>query len=74
MRYLRCTFLLFAVSATAAVLEINPPAANTNQALAIVGGLLIDGRGGPPITNSIVIIRGAKIEAVGTQNSTVLIP
>jgi len=66
--------LLSAVSATGAVLEINPPAANTNQVLAVVGGMLIDGRGGPPLANSIVVIRGAKIEAVGAQNSAVLIP
>jgi imidazolonepropionase-like amidohydrolase len=32
---------------------------------ALVGGTLIDGHGGPPLRNSVVIVRGEKIEAVG---------
>jgi imidazolonepropionase-like amidohydrolase len=32
---------------------------------ALVGGTLIDGHGGPPLRNSVVIVRGERIEAVG---------
>jgi imidazolonepropionase-like amidohydrolase len=39
--------------------------AQQNQ-VALVGGLLIDGSGAEPISNSIVLINGDRIEAVGT--------
>ena len=42
-----------------------PPAAS----LAIVGGLLIDGHQGPPVGDSVVLVEGAKIAAVGTRHS-----
>ena len=32
---------------------------------ALVGGTLIDGHGGPPLRNSVIIVRGDRIEAVG---------
>jgi imidazolonepropionase-like amidohydrolase len=32
---------------------------------ALVGGTLIDGHGGPPLRNSVILIRGERIEAVG---------
>ncbi|MDQ4080654.1 MAG: amidohydrolase family protein [Gemmatimonadota bacterium] len=32
---------------------------------ALVGGTLIDGHGGPPLRNSVIVIRGERIEAVG---------
>ncbi len=35
--------------------------------LAIVGGRLIDGYGGPPIHDSVVLVSGNRITAVGTQ-------
>jgi imidazolonepropionase-like amidohydrolase len=38
--------------------------------LALVGGTLIDGRGGQPIRNSVVLIRDKRIEAVGTVETT----
>jgi len=34
--------------------------------LAFVGGLLIDGTGGAPVRNSVVLVRGERIERVGT--------
>jgi imidazolonepropionase-like amidohydrolase len=34
--------------------------------LALVGGLLIDGTGGAPVRNSVVLVRGERIERVGT--------
>jgi len=44
--------------------EINPPAADTNRILAIVGATLIDGKGGAPVSNAVVVVRGAKISTV----------
>ena len=37
--------------------------------IALVGGMLIDGTGGPPLRNSVVLIRGERIERVGTTDS-----
>ena len=37
--------------------------------LALVGGSLIDGTSGPPLRNSVVLIRGNRIEKVGTIES-----
>lgn len=39
------------------------------KALALVGGTLLDGSGGPPVKNSVVLIRGDRIEKVGTVDS-----
>ena len=39
---------------------------------ALVGGTLIDGYGGQPIQNSVIIIEGDKIIAVGNQDNTVV--
>ena len=36
---------------------------------ALVGGTLIDGFGGPPIRNSVILIEGEKIQAVGQVGS-----
>lgn len=47
-----------------------PPAAST---VAIVGATLIDGRGGPAIPDSVVIVRGNRITAAGERNA-VLVP
>ncbi len=38
--------------------------------LAIVGGRLIDGYGGPPVHDSVVLVAGNRISAVGTQANT----
>ncbi|MEL7219714.1 MAG: amidohydrolase family protein [Bacteroidota bacterium] len=39
------------------------------QVKALVGGTLIDGFGGPPIHNSVIIVEGKKITAVGHQGN-----
>ena len=39
------------------------------QTLVLAGGRLIDGYGGPPIENSVVVIEGNAIRAVGTEAS-----
>jgi imidazolonepropionase-like amidohydrolase len=52
------------------VREVNeagqPP---SNNLIAILGATLIDGRGGPVITDSVVLIRGQRIDAVGKGGS-----
>src|SRR4030042_2304644 len=46
---------------SASALAFEPPA----ERLALVGGTLVDGFGGRPIRNSVVIIEGERIKAVG---------
>ncbi|MEQ8302868.1 MAG: amidohydrolase family protein [Cyclobacteriaceae bacterium] len=43
---------------------------HAQQIKALVGGTLIDGFGGKPIRNSVVIVQGKKILKVGTVNDT----
>ncbi|MFN2532597.1 MAG: amidohydrolase family protein [Pyrinomonadaceae bacterium] len=50
--------------------EVNEVAmAPADQIIAIIGALLIDGRGGPPVPDSIVVVRGNRITAVGKRGS-----
>src|SRR2546426_4054002 len=37
----------------------------SDSVLALVGGRLIDGFGGPPLENSVIVVRGNRVEAVG---------
>jgi len=39
----------------------------TNHVIAIVGATLIDGRGGPPVPDAAVVVRGERIVAVGKR-------
>ena len=51
---------LLAETASAPVVsvkEINPPVADTNRIVAIVGARLIDGKGGAPVSNAVEIGR-----------------
>ena len=51
------------------------PATNSDNApLALVGGSLLDGRGGTPIRDSVILIRLKRIEAIGTVGSTPIPP
>ena len=51
---------------SAAAMEVNPPPSPpTNQVIAIMGARLIDGRGGDPLPDSVVIVQGKRITAVG---------
>ncbi len=49
--------------------EINPPTVS-DTTFAIVGGTLIDGRGGPPVADSVVVVRKDRIEAAGPRATT----
>lgn len=44
--------------------------AQQSAELAIVGGFLIDGNGGPPLENSVVLVQGHRITHVGTVADT----
>src|SRR5207245_2660110 len=37
--------------------------------LALIGGTLLDGSGGKPVANSIVLVEGGRVRAVGTVGS-----
>lgn len=50
--------------------EINsPPTPDADHTIAIVGAMMLDGRGGPALTNSAVVVRGNKIIAVGARDA-----
>ncbi len=61
MKKIPCLLLLMAVISLQA---------QNDQLKALVGGTLIDGYGSDPITNSVIIIEGEKIKAVGTTDNT----
>src|SRR5688572_17258588 len=54
-------------------LAIQLPARQKSLMTAMVGGTLIDGFGGPVIRNSVIVIEGQRIRAVG-QVGTLQIP
>ena len=45
------------------------PTGQTSTVKALVGGTLIDGYGGRPIRNSVVLIQGERISAIGTVDT-----
>src|SRR4026207_2003613 len=66
MRYLSVVLL-------AIILFTNAHAQSQANIKALVGGTLIDGYGSKPIRNSVVIVEGERIKAVG-QIGTLAIP
>lgn len=50
-----------------------PSTAQDTKLKALVGGTLIDGFGGPPLRNSVILIEGERIKAIG-QVGTMAIP
>jgi imidazolonepropionase-like amidohydrolase len=68
------TSLLAGVAAAAICFGGTEPVAQQPATLkALVGGTLIDGFGGPPIRNSLILIDGERIKAVG-QVGTLAVP
>jgi imidazolonepropionase-like amidohydrolase len=61
------TFLLVCLASGSLAGPAAAQQARPEAVLALVGGRLIDGYGGPPLENSIVLVRGNRIEAVGRQ-------
>ena len=47
-----------------------PSSASQDPGLAIVGGTVIDGNGGPPLTNAVVVVRDGRIAEIGPKSST----
>lgn len=47
-------------------------AARPEGVLALVGGRLIDGFGGPPLENAVIVVRGNRIEAVGRMGEVTI--
>lgn len=58
----RAAILVFAIATTIAGQSVNP-----NGGLVIEGGTLIDGNGGAPVRDAVVVIESNKITAVGTK-------
>ena len=59
---------------TRSMREVNPVARPAgHKTTAIIGVTLIDGRGGPPVTNAVVLVRGERIVAAGPRHS-LLVP
>ncbi|MCA9214473.1 MAG: DUF1028 domain-containing protein, partial [Planctomycetales bacterium] len=49
--------------------EINPPKdPDPSQLIVLTGGKLIDGRGGSPVENATVVVRGSRIVAAGSSD------
>ncbi len=44
------------------------------KTMALVGGRLIDGFGGPPLANSVILIEGERVTAIGTVGSLAIPP
>jgi imidazolonepropionase-like amidohydrolase len=65
------TALLLAtlVLATTSPIAQTPRPAAASQIKALVGGTLIDGFGGRPVRNSVILIDGERISAVGVQGA-----
>ncbi|MBI4409001.1 MAG: amidohydrolase family protein, partial [Gemmatimonadetes bacterium] len=62
-----------AVAVAVAAPPLRAQVAPDDKLTALVGGTLIDGFGGPPLRNSVVLIEGERIKAVG-QVGTLVVP
>lgn len=58
-----------ALTAAAIGIGISPQAQGQQQVLVIQGGTLIDGNGGAPVPNSVIVIQGNRITAVGRSGA-----
>lgn len=65
MRHARLGAVLLALVVLAALPEAVSPAQQGSRLKALVGGTLIDGFAGPPIRNSVILVDGERITAVG---------
>ena len=68
-RILSALVVLAGLTVTAVAQQRSAGRSATNGPLALVGGTLIDGTGGAPIRNSVVLIRGERIEKVGVAGA-----
>lgn len=63
------TLVVAACAADEGTDATEPGAATDEAPIALVGGMLIDGTGAEPVANSVVLLRGERIERVGTVDS-----
>ena len=68
-RVLSAVVVLAGLAVTAVAQQRSAGRSTPNGPLALVGGTLIDGTGRAPIRDSVVLIRGQRIEKVGTTDS-----
>ena len=61
------TFVARALFGVALAVSLVSAQAPQQGALAIEGGTLIDGNGGTPVADSVVVVQGTKIIAVGRK-------
>ena len=69
MRPLRVPSAIVAVVSFAVLATTAQQGPDASRPVALVGGTLIDGSGGTPLRDSVVLIRGERIEALGTAAS-----
>jgi imidazolonepropionase-like amidohydrolase len=69
----RSTWVGVLVAAAIAAAFVHPAAQGSAAWTAVVGGTLIDGNGGAPLADAVVLIDGARIAAVGPRG-TVRVP
>jgi imidazolonepropionase-like amidohydrolase len=69
IRVVSGVLVMASVALTAAPAPQRAAAGSSPAPVALVGGTLIDGTGGAPLRNSVVLIRGERIEKVGTTAS-----
>jgi imidazolonepropionase-like amidohydrolase len=62
--------LVLAIAGAADPSQTPSPRDSASTGIALVGGTLIDGRGGTPVRDSVVLIRDRRVESVGTVRAT----
>lgn len=73
MHILKFMLTVAVVIGSSSVATAQPPADQTPP-LVLAGGTLIDGKGGQPIRDSIIVIQGERIVAVGTRTEVQIPP
>ncbi len=73
MTPVRIGVVLLLVACAAASMDRERAAAQPPPAFALVGGALIDGTGAGPVRDSVILVRGDRIERVGTT-ATLTVP
>ena len=68
-RVLSAVVVLAGLAVTAVAQQRSAGRSIPNGPLALVGGTLIDGTGNAPVRDSVVLIRGQRIEKIGTTAS-----
>src|SRR5262249_18533797 len=62
------------VGAALVILRVNPIAQPRATTTAIVGATVIDGNGGPPIADGVIVVNGSRTTAVGPRGAVTIPP